>query len=114
MPFPFSDRHIGPKKSEVKKMLSELNYSSLDQFSDDVVPKNIQLKNSSTQIVGKTETEVIERLRELADKNQIFRSWIGMGYYGTNVPKVILRNVFENPGWYTSYTPYQPEISQGR
>ena len=114
MPFPFSDRHIGPKKSEVKKMLSELNYSSLDQFSDDVVPKNIQLKNSSTQVVGKTETEVIERLRELADKNQIFRSWIGMGYYGTNVPKVILRNIMENPGWYTQYTPYQAEISQGR
>ena len=114
MPFPFSDRHIGPKNSEVEKMLSKLNYSSLDQFTHDVVPKNIQIKGKNNQIVGKTEIEVIERLREIANKNQVFHSWIGMGYYGTNVPTVILRNIMENPGWYTQYTPYQAEISQGR
>ena len=114
MPFPFSNRHIGPKNSEVEKMLSELNYSSLNNFSDDVVPKNIQIKSNNNQIVGKSETQVIKRLRELANKNQVFQSWIGMGYYGTNVPTVILRNIMENPGWYTQYTPYQAEISQGR
>ena len=114
MPFPFSDRHIGPKNLEIIEMLSELGYSSLDQFSDNVVPKNIQISRGGIHATEKTEVEVINRLRELADKNKVFHSWIGMGYYGTNVPTVILRNIMENPGWYTQYTPYQAEISQGR
>ena len=114
MPFPFSDRHIGPKNLEIIEMLSELGYSSLDQFSDNVVPKNIQISREETHAIEKTEVEVIKRLSELADKNKVFHSWIGMGYYGTNVPTVILRNIMENPGWYTQYTPYQAEISQGR
>ena len=114
MPFPFSDRHIGPKNLEIIEMLSELGYSSLDQFSDNVVPKNIQISREETHAIEKTEVEIIKRLRELADKNKVFHSWIGMGYYGTNVPTVILRNIMENPGWYTQYTPYQAEISQGR
>ena len=114
MPFPFSDRHIGPRSSEIEEMLSILGYTDLDSFSNAVVPKNIQFNSSDLLIDGKSETEVIIRLQELANKNKVYKSWIGMGYYGTNTPAVILRNILENPGWYTQYTPYQAEISQGR
>ena len=114
MPFPFSERHIGPKSTEIKEMLSSLGYADLDSFSNAVVPKNIQTDNSYPIVKGKSETEIIFRLKELANKNRVFKSWIGMGYNGTNTPAVILRNILENPGWYTQYTPYQAEISQGR
>ena len=114
MPFPFSDRHIGPRLTEVKEMLSYLGYQNLNSFSNSVVPKNIQSGNPNEIIEGKSETEILVRLKELANKNKVFKSWIGMGYHGTNTPTVILRNLLENPGWYTQYTPYQAEISQGR
>jgi len=114
MPFPFFDRHIGPNNTEIEEMLSYVGYSSLDEFSENVVPKNIQLNSEETNVAEKSEVETLKRLREIAGKNQVFKSWVGMGYHGTNVPTVILRNILENPGWYTQYTPYQAEISQGR
>ena len=110
----FVTRHIGPRESDIKIMLSELDLSSLDELSTAVVPENLQL-NSKLNLPPKlSEVETIKRLEEIAEKNSVFRSFIGMGYYGTIVPGVIKRNIFENPGWYTAYTPYQAEISQGR
>ena len=110
----FVTRHIGPRESDIKIMLSELDLSSLDELSTAVVPENLQL-NSKLNLPPKlSEVETIKRLEEIAEKNSVFCSFIGMGYYGTIVPGVIKRNIFENPGWYTAYTPYQAEISQGR
>ena len=110
----FVTRHIGPRESDIKIMLSELDLSSLDELSTAVVPENLQL-NSKLNLPPKlSEVETIKRLEEIAEKNSVFRSFIGMGYYGTIVPGVIKRNIFENPGWYTAYTPYQAEVSQGR
>ena len=112
----FSDRHIGPSSEQIGTMLHELGYSNLDKFISDVLPDSIKLN----EIFGATlpqpisEPDAINELRSLAEKNRIFTSLIGMGYYGTHTPPVILRNVLENPAWYTAYTPYQPEISQGR
>jgi len=114
MAIPFSQRHIGPKKNQVQKMLSELGYSSIDDLIHQVVPKNI-LINSPIQIPDAlTETETLKRVGKFAEMNNIYTSFIGMGYYDTIVPGVIQRNILENPGWYTQYTPYQAEISQGR
>lgn len=112
----FVDRHIGPTESDVEYMLSSLGYSSLDHFINDVVPANIAISEKLKNVLPEplSETQALEKLSELASKNRIFRSQIGMGYYGTITPPVILRNVLENPAWYTAYTPYQPEISQGR
>ena len=112
----FSDRHIGPSSEQIGTMLHELGYSNLDKFISDVLPDSIKLN----EIFGATlpqpisEPDAINELRSLAEKNRIFTSLIGMGYHGTHTPPVILRNVLENPAWYTAYTPYQPEISQGR
>jgi len=112
----FADRHIGPSDDQVGTMLHELGYSDLAKFIADVLPETIKLDEvfggSLPQPISEPET--ISQLRSLADKNQVFQSLIGMGYYGTHTPPVILRNVLENPAWYTAYTPYQPEISQGR
>ncbi len=112
----FSRRHIGPTSSDESAMLSFLGYSDLDSFIKDVVPANIAINGviESTLDKGKSEVEVIAELRAIASENKVFRSLIGTGYYGTIVPPVIKRNVLENPSWYTAYTPYQPEISQGR
>ncbi len=112
----FESRHIGPSVGQERAMLSELGFDSLSDFISHVVPSNI----ASGKILGDllppaaTEVEVIAELRALADANKVFTSLIGTGYYGTITPPVILRNVLENPAWYTAYTPYQPEISQGR
>lgn len=91
-------------------MLSYLGYKSLESFVSENVPKNIQNKNSMNLPPSLTETQLIEHLKNIAKKNRIYRSFIGMGYYGTHTPYVILRNIIENPGWYTPYTPYQVKI----
>jgi glycine dehydrogenase len=112
----FQDRHIGPSSAQEVEMLSVLGYSTIKDFISDVVPENIVIEKKLSEVLdlAKSEVEVIEELRALASENQIFTSLIGTGYYGTITPPVIKRNVLENPAWYTAYTPYQPEISQGR
>jgi glycine dehydrogenase len=112
----FERRHIGPSLDQENFMLGELGFDSLEAFISKVVPSSIVMGQRLGEILPSpaTETEVIEELRSLAAKNQVFTSLIGTGYYGTITPAVILRNVLENPAWYTAYTPYQPEISQGR
>ncbi|MEY3973537.1 MAG: hypothetical protein RJA71_849, partial [Actinomycetota bacterium] len=112
----FEDRHIGPSGSQEEEMLRVLGYDNLKSFISDVIPSNIAIEKSLTETLNfsKSEVDVIAELRELAAQNQVFTSLIGSGYYGTLTPAVIKRNVLENPAWYTAYTPYQPEISQGR
>ncbi|MBT6471348.1 MAG: aminomethyl-transferring glycine dehydrogenase [Candidatus Marinimicrobia bacterium] len=112
--YPFLNRHIGLRKDDQNKILSELNQESLDGFTDDVVPENIQTHKTEILSDGKAEIEVIKQLQYFAKNNSIYRSFLGMGYYGTLTPGIIKRNILENPGWYTAYTPYQAEISQGR
>jgi len=114
MPNSFINRHIGPNKIEIQEMLKELDLNSLEELSNTIVPENIYDNSPLNIPLGISEPETIERLNELANKNSVFQSFIGMGYYGTVVPSVIKRNILENPGWYTQYTPYQAEISQGR
>ncbi len=112
----FSRRHIGPTSNDEAAMLHALGYTDLDSFIRDVVPSNIAINGVIEGALdsAKSEVEVIAELRSIASENKVFRSLIGTGYYGTIVPPVIKRNVLENPAWYTAYTPYQPEISQGR
>src|ERR1044071_2802265 len=110
----FQDRHIGPSAEDQATMLATLGFDSLDDFIDAVVPGDIRLKDALKIPAAKTEQEALEALRLLAAQNQVFRSYIGMGYHDCITPAVIQRNVLENPGWYTQYTPYQAEISQGR
>ncbi|MYC74351.1 aminomethyl-transferring glycine dehydrogenase [Candidatus Poribacteria bacterium] len=123
----FADRHIGPRLEDIELMLSTLGYASMADFVEDVVPADIRLSvpfrlngdatglGCSLQAhIAKSESEVLGALKKLASKNQVFRSFIGMGYANCFVPPVIQRNILENPGWYTQYTPYQAEISQGR
>ena len=110
----FSRRHIGPSTADVDAMLSVVDAKSLDDLIATTVPESILLKDGLNLPAAVSEYQAINRLRELANANQVKRSMIGMGYYGTHVPNVILRNVLENPGWYTAYTPYQAEIAQGR
>ena len=95
-------------------MLKSIGYTGMDEFIEAVIPSNILDKKNISIGEQRTEEEVLEELRNIATKNKVYKSFIGQGHYNTHTPKVILRNVFENPGWYTSYTPYQPEISQGR
>jgi glycine dehydrogenase len=108
----FIMRHVGPSSEEQHALLEVLGYTSLDTFIDDVVPAAI--RSPMELIDSMTEADALAALRTYADKNQVFKNFIGMGYYGTYTPTVILRNILENPAWYTAYTPYQPEISQGR
>ena len=112
----FERRHIGPSHEQENLMLQELGFHSLEDFISKVRPSSIAMTKQLADLLppAKTEVEVIAELRELADRNLAFTSLIGAGYYGTHTPAVILRNVLENPAWYTAYTPYQPEISQGR
>jgi glycine dehydrogenase len=110
----FIPRHIGPQPAEVAKMLAVLGMGSLSELVDRTVPAGIQLKQPLAIEVTHSEYTVLNKLKEIAAKNQIFRSYIGMGYANCITPTVIQRNILENPGWYTQYTPYQPEISQGR
>src|SRR6267378_2909910 len=110
----FQDRHIGPSPDDQAAMLSTLGYDSLDAFIDAVVPADIRLRGPLRIPAARTEQETLEELRLLAAQNQVFRSYLGMGYHDCVTPTVIQRNVLENPGWYTAYTPYQAEIAQGR
>ena len=112
----FEDRHIGPSASQESEMLSVLGYSDIKTFISDVVPENIVIEKKLSDVLdnAKSEVEVIAELRAMASENEVFTSLIGGGYYGTITPPVVKRNVLENPAWYTAYTPYQPEISQGR
>src|SRR5436190_4683571 len=110
----FAHRHIGPNKPARAAMLTELGFENLDELIDATVPKNIQLDGTLNLPEAKSENEALEELRNLARKNVVARSFLGAGYYDTITPPVIQRNILENPGWYTAYTPYQAEIAQGR
>ena len=110
----FNERHNGIRKQDEVKMLEEIGVSSSDELIDQTIPASIRLKNDLDLPAGLNEFEYIQHLKGLGSKNQLFRSFIGMGYYNTILPGVIQRNILENPGWYTAYTPYQAEISQGR
>ncbi|HJV73920.1 MAG TPA: aminomethyl-transferring glycine dehydrogenase [Noviherbaspirillum sp.] len=110
----FIDRHIGPGEADRKAMLATLGFDSMDAFIKKVVPSAILSNEALTLGEARTEPEVLDELQKIASRNQLFKSYIGMGYYNCHTPNVILRNLLENPAWYTAYTPYQPEISQGR
>ena len=110
----FVQRHIGPSPEEQQAMLRALGYRTLDAFIDAAVPDIIRLRRPLALGPARTEHDVLAELRGIAGRNQVWRSYLGMGYHGTLVPPVIQRNVLENPGWYTAYTPYQAEIAQGR
>src|SRR5215217_5411523 len=110
----FSGRHIGPDELELKAMLSTLGLDSLETLIGQTVPSAIRSKTPLKIGAQPSEHELLAQLEKIAAKNQVFRSFIGMGYSDTHTPNVILRNIFQNPGWYTQYTPYQAEIAQGR
>ncbi|ELB1136242.1 TPA: aminomethyl-transferring glycine dehydrogenase [Vibrio parahaemolyticus] len=110
----FVGRHNGPKLSDQQKMLEAINAFSLDALISETVPANIRLEQPMTLAEAKSEADMLATMKQFAKQNQVKRTFIGQGYYNTFTPNVILRNVLENPGWYTAYTPYQPEISQGR
>ncbi|EGR1750436.1 TPA: aminomethyl-transferring glycine dehydrogenase [Vibrio parahaemolyticus] len=110
----FVGRHNGPKLSDQQKMLEAINAVSLDALISETVPANIRLEQPMTLAEAKSEADMLAAMKQFAEQNQVKRTFIGQGYYNTFTPNVILRNVLENPGWYTAYTPYQPEISQGR
>jgi glycine dehydrogenase len=111
---PFAGRHIGPRLDEQRRMLDEVGYGSLDELMDAAIPEVIRSHGLLAIPPAGSEAEVLSELRALADRNRVAVSMLGLGYYGTHTPAVIRRNVLENPAWYTAYTPYQPEISQGR
>ncbi|HEX7135413.1 MAG TPA: hypothetical protein VF228_22750, partial [Iamia sp.] len=111
---PFADRHIGPGVDDQAAMLAGLGYGSLEELVDDAVPAGIREAAPLELPEAVGEAEALEELRQLAARNQVVTSMIGMGYHGTVTPPVIRRSILENPAWYTAYTPYQPEISQGR
>ncbi|NOT89354.1 MAG: aminomethyl-transferring glycine dehydrogenase [Lysobacter sp.] len=110
----FLERHIGPNDAEIAHMLRAIGHDSLDAMTDAIVPASIKSPAPLALPDAMTEVEALAKIRAIADCNQLFRSFIGQGYYGTHTPNVILRNILENPAWYTAYTPYQAEISQGR
>ena len=110
----FIERHIGPNDAEIAAMLAQVGHASLEAFTDAIVPASIKSANPLALPEAMTEVDALARIRAIAQKNQLFKSFIGQGYYGTHTPNVILRNILENPAWYTAYTPYQAEISQGR
>jgi glycine dehydrogenase len=110
----FIYRHIGPSELEQKSMLKEVGYNSLDDLMKNTVPEKILLKDELKINEPLSENDALKKLKSISKQNKIFRNFIGMGYYNSFTPNVILRNILENPGWYTSYTPYQPEVAQGR
>ena len=110
----FIARHVGPSTDDQQQMLSALGCTNLQELTAQVVPEAIAMKEDLAIVDGCTEAQALAELREIASHNRVFKSFIGQGYYGTITPNVIQRNILENPAWYTAYTPYQPEISQGR
>ncbi|MCK5729730.1 MAG: glycine dehydrogenase (aminomethyl-transferring), partial [Draconibacterium sp.] len=110
----FVTRHLGPREKEIKEMLDFVGVSSMDELMEQTIPENIRLNEPMKLNEGLTERKYFRKILKLAGKNKVFNTYIGMGYFDTITPSVILRNVLENPSWYTSYTPYQAEISQGR
>ena len=110
----FIRRHIGPSESQTQAMLTDLGVESVDALIDEIVPSDIRLADLPNILESKTEVQALADLKAVASLNKVNDTYIGLGYYGTLTPNVILRNVLENPGWYTAYTPYQPEIAQGR
>ena len=113
-PADFEARHLGPDEADVAAMLAALGYDSLASLVNETVPTSIRMDGELRLPAALTEAQLLARLREIASSNRVFRSYLGMGYSDTLVPGVILRNIMENPGWYTQYTPYQAEIAQGR
>src|SRR6187431_1423394 len=113
-PKDFSRRHIGPSPDDVAAMLKTVGAASLDDLMAQTLPQTIRQKAPLDVGPALSEVDALEKLRQTAAKNKVFVSLIGQGYYGTVLPGVIQRNILENPAWYTAYTPYQPEISQGR
>ncbi|MCG8608671.1 aminomethyl-transferring glycine dehydrogenase, partial [bacterium] len=110
----FASRHIGPRAGDRKKMLETIAVESLDELIEQTIPKDIRLTEALDLPQGISEYRLLQELKRFASENQVFTSYLGLGYYNCIVPSAILRNIFENPGWYTQYTPYQSEISQGR
>ncbi len=113
-PTAFVERHVGPNESEISAMLEAVGHDSLDALTDAIVPATIKSATPLNLPEGLSEVDALAKLKTIAAKNDVFKSFIGQGYYGTHTPNVILRNLLENPAWYTAYTPYQAEISQGR
>ena len=114
MHYSFADRHIGPDDKQVKHMLKAVGVGSIEELIFKIIPASIRFTNELDLPAAQSEFEYLNELRDLASENQVFKNYIGLGYYGTIVPGVIKRTIFENPGWYTAYTPYQAEIAQGR
>ena len=110
----FTARHIGPNEAETQQMFAEIGVGSMEELIDKTVPQGIRLHKELNVPQPVSEFEYLNELKTIANQNKVFKSYIGQGYYDTIVPSVILRNLFENPGWYTQYTPYQAEIAQGR
>src|SRR6478609_3662371 len=110
----FQQRHNGPNESQTQEMLSVIGVNNLDELINRTVPPGIRMKGALNLPPAMSEAEYLSHIKEISLKNKVFKNYIGQGYYDTITPSVILRNVFENPAWYTQYTPYQAEISQGR
>ena len=110
----FTNRHNGLKQSDINKMLVKIGVDSIDQLIDQTIPSKIRLNKSLDLPEALSESRFLDHMYALAKKNKNYRSYIGMGYFNTILPAVIQRNILENPGWYTAYTPYQAEIAQGR
>jgi glycine dehydrogenase len=110
----FANRHIGPRESDINEMLDVIGIDSIESLMNETIPENIRLKEKLVLDEPLSEYQFLKKLKKIASKNKVFKSYIGLGYYNTITPSVIQRNILENPGWYTQYTPYQAEISQGR
>jgi glycine dehydrogenase len=110
----FSERHIGPNSSDQESMLNSIGVTSIEELIEQTIPNSIRLNEKMDLPDAMSESELLDHMKSLGRKNKNYRSYIGLGYYNTILPGVIQRNILENPGWYTAYTPYQAEIAQGR
>ena len=110
----FALRHIGPRKEDLQKMLDTVGAQSMEELINQTIPNDIRLEKDLTLDMAMSEQQYLEHIGELAEKNQVFKTYMGLGYHQAITPPVIQRNILENPGWYTAYTPYQAEIAQGR